>query len=169
MKIALLLLTSDNLSCYQPDQQQPTADLDLTFSLRTLTKEPTIAPACPQLLELFKAFKSPEWNNVRYADSQTQYLQNPGFTNLEVNEEVKRYDSSKTVLNTEKAFANITCALLKQRNALQSDLQGFLSNIKQDKCLDYETVCKKLTDAVTDGEYTKNLNDALQITCGPMA
>lgn len=171
---------NDNWSTYSNDHastsasrsQESTAVSGVTLSLSTKTKEPIIAHACPQLLEQLKdlqRFESPDWNNVRYADAQKLYLQSPGFTNLEANEEVKRYEQSKTNVNMEKAFASLTCTLLQQRNALQSDLNTFLSKVKQERTLNYDDVNQELNNAISNGEYIKTFNDALQIVCGHRA
>lgn len=169
----------DDCSIYSQDQvtgtpraQAPSAKPDVTFPLSTKTKEPVIASACSTLLDNLKdlqRFEQPQWNDVRYSEVQKLYLQTPGFTNLEANEEVTKYDQSKTTTNMEKAFASLTCALLKQRNALQSDLNAFLSKVQQGGAVNYEEVDQKLNSTLSNGEYIKIFNDTLQIVCGRRA
>ncbi|XP_045538606.1 uncharacterized protein LOC123722104 [Papilio machaon] len=93
---------------HESNQDIPVMEPELNLTVGTKIKEPAI-PHTPnemlkQLFEL-QLFDQEDWNNVRYADVQKSCLHNPGFTSLEPNEEVKRYDNSKFSANMEKAFA----------------------------------------------------------------
>lgn len=152
----------------------PTEGPGLTLSLDVSTKikEPTIPPASEEMLrELNKLqhFDQHDWNSVRYADIQKQCLHSPGFTNLEPNEEVKRYDGAKFTANMEKAFAGITFALLKQRDSLQSDMRDFLAWAHQNDTVSYESIHAKISEIFTSGEYFKSLGDTFQLVCGHRA
>lgn len=147
-------------------------EVDLNIFTGTKTKEPAVPQASPELTQQLKdlqRFNSQDWINVRYADVQKHYLFAPGFTNLEANDEIKRYDTSKTTLNMEKAFAGISYALLKQRDALLSELQAFLAWAHQVENLRFDDIHTKLKEMLANGEYSKISNDALQLVCGHRA
>lgn len=150
------------------------SDKELGFSLpfATKTKEPAIPTTSPEMLEqlkLLQRFDQEQWSDVRYSDIQKLYVHKPGFTNLDPNEEVRQYDTSKTLINTEKAFAGITYGLLKQRDALQSEMRDFLVWARQADQLSYENIYTKLNDIFTTGEYVKATNDTCQLVCGHRA
>lgn len=142
---------------------------ELNFTMSTKTKEPSVPPTSPEMLQLLKdlqRFDNPEWVNVRYADIQKLYSQSPGFVNLEANDEVRRLDVSKNTANMEKAFASITFALLKQRDALQKDMQELLNYAHQNQPLEYKDLHAKISGIFSDGNYCKTTADALQLVCG---
>lgn len=92
-----------------------------------------------------------------------------GFTELEPNEEVKKYDTSRSTANADKAFAAISFALIKQKDHLEKELRSFLSWAKTTSDLNFTDVHKKIEDIFITGEFSKISNDALQLVCGHRA
>lgn len=92
-----------------------------------------------------------------------------GFTELESNEEVKRYDTSRTNANADKAFAAISYALIKQKDHLEKELRDFLSWAKATPDLNYDGIHKKIENIFVTGDFSKISNDALQLVCGHRA
>ncbi|XP_072950091.1 uncharacterized protein [Epargyreus clarus] len=146
--------------------------VELTWTLGTKTQEPSIPAADPVYVQLsdIQRFNQEEWNNVRYADVQKLYVRSPGFTALQANDEIRRYDVSRSDATLEKAFAGTTYALLKQREALQAEFTTFLTWVnEQGASLSYNTIYDKINEIFTNGEYVKAYNDTLQIVCGHRA
>ncbi|XP_059052344.1 uncharacterized protein LOC131846944 [Achroia grisella] len=91
---------------------------EFNILLTTKTKEPHVPQAPPayvEQLKLLQRFNNEEWVNVRYADVQKQYVHQPGFVNLRANDEITRYDTSRTASNMERAFAGLTAEIIQQR------------------------------------------------------
>lgn len=142
------------------------------LSVSTKLKEPSVPKASAVFLERLKKlqrFNDEEWSSVRYSEVQKQYVHSPGFINLEPNDEVKSYDSSKFSANMEKAFAGITYALLKQQDTLQNELRKFLSWAREVQALNYEEVYTKLNEIFSKSEYSKVSSDTFQLVCGHRA
>lgn len=160
-----------------PTESQPIDNMinkepDFNFNVTTKVKEPSVPHASTEMLEQLKNvqhFDQPDWNSIRYADVQRVYLHSPGFVNLEPNEEIKRYDNSKYTTNMEKAFASITCALLKQRESLQADMQNFLIWAQQNVSSSYTDIHAKINETFAKGEYSKVSSDTMQLVCGHRA
>ena len=88
---------------------------------------------------------------------------------MEANIEVSSHDTSKVTCNMEKAFASISFALLKQREALESDMRNFLSWAQSVNSLNFADIRTKLNEVFSDGEYNKITADTLQLVCGHRA
>lgn len=147
---------------------------DNTFSLNISTKlkEPSVPHASSAFLDqlaILQHFGLSDWNSVRYADVQKLYVHDPGFTNLELNEEIKRYDTSKFTAQMEKAFSGITYALLKQRDVMQNEMRSFLAWVQQSEQLSHANIVEKITEIFTKGEYPKITSDIFQLVCGHRA
>ncbi|XP_059054486.1 uncharacterized protein LOC131848586 [Achroia grisella] len=145
---------------------------EFNILLTTKTKEPHVPQAPPayvEQLKLLQRFNNEEWVNVRYADVQKQYVHQPGFVNLRANDEITRYDTSRTASNMERAFAGLTYALLKQRDALQNEINLFLNWVHETENVNYESIHSKLNNIFSNGEYMKASSDALQLVCGHRA
>lgn len=145
---------------------------EFNLSLSTKVKEPTIPPACSEYLNLLKDIQRlghDDWSSVRYADVQKQYQRFPGFTALEANDEIRRFDSSRSNVNLDRAFSSITFALLKQREILEREFRSFFAEARESNGFTYERLHEKITNIFANGEYIKTYNDTLQLVCGHRA
>ncbi|CAH0405105.1 unnamed protein product [Chilo suppressalis] len=155
----------------QPDGSTE-SNTDFNITLVTKLKEPSVPKASREHLEQLKElqhFDSPEWNNVRYAELQKQYAHSPGFVELDPNDEIKQFDSSKFCINMEKAFAAVTSSLLKQKDVLESEIRKFLMWAYSEKDISYNEIYLKLNEVFTNSDYTKVCSDSLQLVCGHRA
>lgn len=137
--------------------------------IKTITKEPTIPSAPPAYLDELKTlqhFDQPDWNKVRYSDTQKLYSCSPGFVSLETNDEARRVDHYNTAFKMEGTFASMIYALLKQRDALYADVKGLVQSTKQS---DNTDIGSKLNDIFQNGEYAKITSDIFQMVCGHRA
>lgn len=155
----------------EPTDRQGTVTTPvLSVVMQTKVKEPTIPRASEDMLQQLKdlqRFDQPDWNSVRYAEVQKQYLRSPGFTNLDPNEEIKRYDRSKFTANMENSFAGLTYALLKQREILQKEMNNFLIWAQLNVAdLNYVNIHAKISEIFSQGEYSKVASDIMQLVCG---
>lgn len=162
----------ESLGAESQDNQQSNREAELNVSVATVTKEPTVARASAEMLNKLselQRFDSDDWSNVRYAEVQKSYLHTPGFTCLEANDEVKRYDLSKSTCNTEKAFAGITYALLNQQDVLQNEMRGFLQWASQTNDLSYDDIYSKISGIFSGDAYGKASSETFQLVCGHRA
>ncbi|KOB64587.1 Uncharacterized protein OBRU01_23992, partial [Operophtera brumata] len=118
--------------------------------------------------EEIQHFESNEWCEVRFAETQKSYNHATGFVELEVNEEVKAYDSLRHLAYSDKAFAALTFCVLKQREALQTALQSLL-DWGRGTDINYEGLSEKINDQFLNGEYYKVSSELLQLVCGHRA
>ncbi|KAJ2937620.1 hypothetical protein O0L34_g17876 [Tuta absoluta] len=125
---------------------QPTT---LKFTFNTVLKEPSVPKSTQNLLDTIKAvqhFDSEDWSNVRYAEVQKQYVSRPGFTDLETNEEIKAYDKFTNLSLTERGFAAITQALIKQGEAAQSGFEALISWLRSTTDLSPNSLQDKINE-----------------------
>ncbi|KAG7305066.1 hypothetical protein JYU34_010525 [Plutella xylostella] len=93
------------------------------FNIETKLKDPAIPKASESdvlLLGEIQKLGHKDWSEIRYAEVQKAYNRSPGFIALEVNEEVRAYDSLRHLAYADKSYAALTLCMLKQREALQS-------------------------------------------------
>lgn len=149
----------------------PTVQSDFTFEIETKLKEPSV-PKTPQnflkILKDIQHLESNDWSEVRYADTQKLYNCTPGFVDLEVNDEIKAYDSLRHLAHAEKAFAALSFCVLKQREALQSSIRSFLQWAR-DSELPFEAINEKVNELFLKGDFFKVSADLLQLACGHRA
>lgn len=144
------------------------------FSLpvNTVIKEPTVPRSSPDHLDKLKElqhFDSDSWSEVRYAEVQKKYCTTPGFVELECNEEFKPYESSLNLNHTERGFASISLALLKQNEALENAIRSFVSWLGSVESTDTKSVENKICELFLQSDYQKISNDLLQMACGHRA
>lgn len=148
-----------------------TLDQDFTFDIETKLKEPTIPKTSDQFLKMFtevQRFGTEFWSDVRYNDTQKLYNHNPGFVDLETNDEVKNYDNSRQLQHTEKAYAAITHCILKQKESLQENIRKLISWSKN-TTVNSENLTEKVDELFLKGDFHKTSSDLLQLTCGHRA
>lgn len=78
-------------------------------------KEPSIPKTPREFLETLKDLQhldSSDWCEVRYAETQKLYNSTPGFIDLEMNEEIRAYDSLRHLAHADKTFAALSFAKL---------------------------------------------------------
>ncbi|KAF9406740.1 hypothetical protein HW555_012981, partial [Spodoptera exigua] len=88
---------------------------------------------------------------------------------IEMNEEVKAFESPRHLVHADKAFAALTMCVLKQRDALQGTLQELLQWARNSVSLSYDTLLQKVSDLFSTGDYSRCSSDLLQIICGHRA
>lgn len=121
-------------------------------------------------------FKRDDWNAIRFSDAQKKYLSTPGFVELNVNDELKRFESgmmkedSRSYL-LERSFAGLTNALLCQKEELQKSLQSLVdwSNESRES-LTPNSLFEKVESLFSkESAYSTVTDDLLQIVCGRRA
>ncbi|CAH2226524.1 jg4321, partial [Pararge aegeria aegeria] len=140
-------------------------------------KEPTVPNANPDRVAKIvslQRFNSPEWNSVRYTDIQKKYVAYPAFTDLRVNEELRRFEDPLSPLRwfqMERSFAALSNALLAQNECVNQSLQEIINWAgKSDTQLTPSSLCVKISESFgRESKYTNVTQDILQIVCGKRA
>lgn len=146
-------------------------------NLSVTVKEPTVTVAIPERVSKLAAlqrFDSPDWNAVRYIDTQKKYVASPGFVELKVNEELKRFDdpmASSSWSKMERSFAALSNAVMAQNELVNSALQNLIDwSARPDSQLSPTTLYDKLKELFgSDSGYKSASHDILQIICGKRA
>lgn len=149
----------------------PVAQSDFTFEIETKLKEPSIPKTPQEFLQTLKDLQhldSSDWCEVRYAETQKLYNSTPGFIDLEMNEEIRAYDSLRHLAHADRAFAALSFCILKQREALQTSVRSFLQWARGSD-LSYEGINEKVNELFLKGDFFKVSSDLLQLTCGHRA
>ncbi|KAG7297721.1 hypothetical protein JYU34_018439 [Plutella xylostella] len=148
----------------------PCANFELPLS--TVLKEPSVSKSSKDHIELLNSaqhFNTPEWCDVRYSDVQKSYCSTPGFVELECNDEVKPFDRFPNLVISERSYAALTQALLKQRDATQASFQALLKWASETNELSSSTIKDKVNEIFIEGKFNKISGDLLQLTCGHRA
>lgn len=159
------VITRDN---FEQENNTFLNDLDIGTKL----KEPAVPKTDCRYLNILKEiqfFNTPDWSDVRYAETQKKYNCSPGFVELEANDEIKCYDLIKHLSYTERSYASLTFAMLKQKEAIKSELCGFMTWIRDQEGLTFEAINQKVNDIFTSGEFSRISADLLQMICGHRA
>lgn len=146
-------------------------------NLSVTVKEPTVVVAIPERvtkLAALQRFDSPDWNSVRYTDTQKKYVASPGFVESKVNEELKRFDdtsASSSWSKMERSFAALSNAVMAQNELVNTALQNLIDwSAKPDSQLSPNTLYTKLKELFgNDSGYKTATHDILQIICGKRA
>lgn len=144
-----------------------TANSEFTFNIETKLKEPAVPKTPEGLIKTLvdvQHFGKPTWSEVRYAETQKSYNHSPGFVDLEVNSEVKQYDSLIQLAKSDKAYAAITFGILKQKESLQNCIRSLLTWCKSESNLG--NINSKIEELFLNGEFHKISSDLLQLVCG---
>ncbi|KAL4710016.1 hypothetical protein ACJJTC_015994 [Scirpophaga incertulas] len=145
--------------------------------LSVTVKEPSITTALPDRvvkLTALQRFDSPNWNAVRYTETQKKYVASPGFIELKLNEELKRFDDpqgSSSWSKMERSFAALSNAVMAQNEIINAALQNLIDwSAKSNNQLSPNTIYSKLKELFGDNsDYKSASHDILQITCGKRA
>lgn len=143
-----------------------------SINLETSVKEPAIPKAPDSYLEALQKlnrFTSKTWSDVRYLEVQKLYTHAPGFVELETNDEVVAYDTSKSLSYTERSYAALTFALLKQKETIENNIREFLNWAQGYSELTFVSIKEKLEGLFDTGDFHKVSVDALQLVCGHRA
>lgn len=146
--------------------------------LTTNIKDPVFSKSKEShLLKLsqIQRFKSSDWNSIRFYEPQKKYVTTPGFIELNINDELRRFSASSSedsrLHYLERTFAALTNAIISQKEELNIALQKIV-----DWAGDKNTTLtpKNLFDKIEssfnkDSTYTKVTDDILQIVCGRRA
>ncbi|KAH9640360.1 hypothetical protein HF086_001712 [Spodoptera exigua] len=175
---AISLMSNINENSYEqmldvePSSFSASGDQEFTLSLETKLKEPSMPKAPENYIQLlcdYQHLGKSDWNEIRYSETQKLYNYSPGYTDIEMNEEVKAFESPRHLVHADKAFAALTMCVLKQRDALQGTLQELLQWARNSVSLSYDTLLQKVSDLFSTGDYSRCSSDLLQIICGHRA
>lgn len=156
----------------EPDNVCARGDQEFTLTFETKLKEPAMPKTSENYLKLlcdFQHLDKSDWSEIRYSETQKLYNHSPGYTNIEINEEVKVYESPLHLVYADKAFAALTMCVLKQREVLQGALQELLIWARNSDSLNSDTLLQKVNCLFSTGEFSKCSSDLLQIVCGHRA
>lgn len=161
---------------YSEEDREPTALTEPPgapkLSLNTVLKEPSVPRSTQAHIDAIQAiqhFDSEDWAGLRYAEVQKNYCSRPGFVELETNEEVKPYDKFTNLSLTERGFAAITQALIKQQEAAQNAFDSLIAWSEASTDLSPQSLVDKIKELFVDGDFQKISNDVLQLACGHRA
>lgn len=120
-------------------------------------------------------FNCSEWLSVRFAEAQKKYLSTPGFVELNINEELKKFESPNNedyrLYLLERSFAAMTSAILTQKEELRNNLQQLINwSGDKDTQLTATSLFKKVEQVFDkNSAFMKVSDDLLQIVCGRRA
>lgn len=169
-----LLDNNDYRSLYDYDvvDEKSNESHQFKFDLQVKLKEPPVPKAPENYLKSLndiQRFNKNEWCEVRYSEVQKLYNHSPGFTELEINEEIKPYDSLRHLALADKAYGALTFCALKQREVLQTSMTDLLSWARVKGSVTPDQLHNKISELFSDGEYYKVSSDMIQLICGHRA
>lgn len=120
-------------------------------------------------------FKSSDWYAIRFSETQKKYVTTPGFIELNVNDELRRFHASGSNEDRlhliERTFAALSNAILTQKDELRTTLQNLVdwSNDKS-TTLSPKSLFDKIEEVFSkESNFTKVSDDILQVACGRRA
>lgn len=144
----------------------------------TVVKDPIYPKAndnyLKKLIDL-QRFKSNDWNAIRFSEVQKKYISTPGFVELGINDELKRFGSQSSeeyrLHLMERSFAALTSAILTQKDELCQTLQGLIDWAgNNETALNPKSLFLKIEEAFNkQSPYMKVTDDILQMVCGRRA
>lgn len=151
--------------------ENPGTISDLAFDIETKLKDPAV-PQTPKefikMLDEVQKFGGTSWSDVRYSETQKFYNHSPGFTEMEINEEVRAYDNIRHLAYSDKSYAAITFCILKQKEVLLNSLRSLISwSRTADASLG--NLKEKIDELFLKGDFHKVSTDLLQMACGHRA
>lgn len=148
-------------------EQEPIFNLDLATNLKD-PKVPSTSSEHMNLLQSLQHFKSSDWTNVRYYETLKSYNSQPGFVDLEVNDEIKSFDRPSNLNTSEKFIAALTRALIMQNESMQQGFSQLLEWFSGSDLVDASALLDKVKE-IFSGKYQKISHDCLQMVCGRRA
>lgn len=171
-------VTSNDFNLRQPGYDKNNK-LNILSEVSTTVKDPVYGKSNENFLKKLsdlQRFKCDDWHAIRFADTQKKYLTTPGFVELNVNDELKRFESAMLKEDSrsyllERSFAGLTNALLTQKDNLQSSLQTLVDWAYDSKeLLTPSSLFGKIQDIFSkESAYSKVTDDLLQMVCGRRA
>lgn len=154
-----------------PTSVNDIADLDVSV------KQPTVPKANPDRvakLSSMQRFDSSDWNSVRYAEVQKKYVAFPAFSELKVNEELRRLEDPFAPVKwfqMERSFAALSNAFLEQNEVVNLALRNMIEWCTHpDTKLTPSSIHDKLKVLFgNESGYNEVSRDILQIICGKRA
>lgn len=169
-------LTTSDFQLQRPEMSSGGEPRLLSLGLvNTFLKDPKVPPAHPEhlkRLEFLQKFGDPSWKDVRYTDSLKIHCASPGFTDLEVNDELRQFLKGKDfTANSEKIMAAICNGLITQRELLTETLQQFINWTASSKSLlSVDSIFDKITELFQPtSKFHKTSEEIMQIVCGKRA
>lgn len=144
-------------------------------NLSTLLKDPKMASSDPsrvKRLEELQKFNDVNWKEVRYAEALKSYCAQPGFIELNVNDELRQFSKGKHfIVPVERSYAALSNALLSQQECLKQQLQEFVDWAASPTAdLTASNIFDKISELFnTKSKFHKTSEDIMQIVCGKRA
>uniref|UniRef100_A0A1E1WA33 Uncharacterized protein n=1 Tax=Pectinophora gossypiella TaxID=13191 RepID=A0A1E1WA33_PECGO len=156
-----------------PVGQVSSKEKDNIFGLELVTnlKDPKVPGTSSEHLSLLQSlqhFQSTDWKNVRYYDTLKSYNSQPGFVELEVNDEIKSFDRPGSLNSAERFMAALTHGLIMQNEAMQQGFSQLLEWFSGTDLVDASSLLEKIQE-IFSGNYQKISHDCLQMVCGRRA
>lgn len=156
---------------------RPLESVNDIAELNVSIKEPAVPKASPERvakIASMQRFDSSDWNSVRYTEVQKKYAAFPAFTELKVNEELRRLEDPFAPLRwyqMERSFAALSNAFLAQNEFVNLALRNLLDwSSKPDAQLTSISIYDKLRELFgNESNYKSVSHDILQIICGKRA
>lgn len=145
---------------------------NFTLNIGTKLKEPSVPKAPESFIKWLvdvQHLDSDAWNDIRYSETQKSYTFSSGFKDLDMNEEVKGFETPRHLALADKAFAALTMCVLKQQESLQMTLRDLLTWSKESKGFSFEDLNNKIYELFSSGDFHKISLDLLQLICGHRA
>ncbi|KOB65803.1 putative transposon Ty3-I Gag-Pol polyprotein, partial [Operophtera brumata] len=115
------------------------------------------------------------WSNgerVRYVETEKKYVARPGFYELDVNTELRHFDSNSNWLRLlDRSFGAMTHALVQQNELLKQNFQQLIEwSQLPTTALSADTLFEKMHSLFSEkSTYIKVSEDLLQLICGRRA
>lgn len=168
---------TDGLVLKPPESNVNKIQLNLSDSSTTV-KDPLFPKSnsdhLDQLSKL-QRFNAKDWYAIRFSEAQKKYATTPGFIELAINDELKRFESPTHEDNRlhllERTFAALSNAILTQKDELRDNLQKLIDwAAEKDTVLSASSLFDKIEQVFNkQSNYMKATDDILQITCGRRA
>lgn len=164
------VINGSDIGAYEAKDISVESIPSFNFDLSTNLKEPPIPKTSPEHLNVLNSlqhFNTENWRNVRYVDIQKCYKSRPGFTELNINDEI-RYSERSDLILAERSLSAITHALIMQGDALKKGVSELLQWSQDSEELNKESLLSKIKD-IFAGDFQKVSLDCLQLVCGRRA
>lgn len=147
----------------------------LDFEVSTNLKEPEVNNSSMDRLAILNKlhhFDTKEWDRVRYVETEKRYVAKPGFYELDVNTELRYFDSNSNWLKLlDRSFGAMTHALVQQNDLLKQNFQQLIEWTQSPTTtLSADTLFEKIHSLFSEkSPYMKVSEDLLQLICGRRA